>query len=211
MTFQQALDKYFKFRNDPEQDNLPILARGRYKYGQQGDYGRNALARVMGELGFREGVEIGTFLGSSAIMWCEANSQLHLTCVDPYAPYRARPSQSVQDSNYRRACRKLAKYNAEIIREPSMAVVDRFADGSLDFINIDGDHTFDACVLDIVRWVPKVRQGGVVVIHDYCAFERAGTMHAIDSYTSCHRIDPWYVTGDSLPSVFWQRGAERAG
>lgn len=211
MNFQEALNKYFKFRNDPGQDNLPILATGKYKYGTPGDYGRNAIARVIGALEFTEGVEIGTFMGSSAIMWCKANPKLHLKCIDPYAPYRARPSKRVQDANYARACRKLEPYNADIIRVASMEVVDEFADGSLDFINIDGDHCFDACAMDIIRWVPKVKVGGLVVIHDYCVFERAGTMHAIDSYTSCHRIDPWYVTRDVLPTAFWQRGAERAG
>jgi hypothetical protein len=80
----------------------------------------------------------------------------------------------------------------------------------LDFVFIDGDHRFDPCVQDLIRWTPKVRQGGMVLMHDYCAFSRAGVMKAVDAYTHCHRIDPWYITRDYAPTVFWQRGSERA-
>lgn len=210
MTFQEALDRYFKFRNDPERDNLPILATPRYRWGKPGDFGRSALAKVMRDLEFRKGAEIGTFVGSSAIMWCSVNPQLHLTCVDPYKPYRARPSQRVQDENYERARRKLQPYQATLRRADSLEVVDEFANGELDFVYIDGDHRFDPCMQDLIRWAPKVRTGGLVILHDYCAFEQAGVMKAVDAYTHCHRIEPWYVTRDNLPTAFWERGSEKA-
>jgi len=117
----------------------------------------------------------------------------------------------VQNDNYAQAQRALEPYNATIMRAASLDAVGEFADGSLDFVYIDGDHRFDACVQDLIRWAPKVRNGGLVMLHDYCAFERAGVMPAVDAYTHSHRIDPWYVTRDNLPTVFWQRGAERAG
>jgi len=56
-----------------------------------------------------------------------------------------------------------------------------------------------------------VRIGGLVLVHDYCAFGMSGVIPAIDSYTHCHWIDPWYVTRDQEPTAFWQRGAERTG
>lgn len=211
MTFAEALKKHFKFTNDPECDNLPILAYGKYKWGKQGDHGRQCLARLMASMGFRRGAEVGTFLGESALIWCKANPALHLTCIDPYVAYRARPSQHIQDRNYAKAQRTLARYNATIIRAASLDAVKEFTDGSLDFVYIDGDHRFDACIRDLIAWVPKVRSGGLVILHDYCSFERAGVMPAVDAYTHSHRIDPWYVTRDTLPTVFWQRGSERAG
>jgi len=211
VTFEEGLKKYFKFRNDPDHDNLPVLAYGKYKWGKKGDHGRQGLARVMAGMGFRRGAEVGTFLGESAIMWCKANRNLHLACIDPYTAYRARPSQHIQDRNYAKAKRTLAPYNVTLMRAASLDAVKTFEDGSLDFVYIDGDHRFDACVQDLIQWVPKVRLGGLVIVHDYCAFERAGVMPAVDAYTHCHHIDPWYVTRDNLPTVFWQRGAERAG
>jgi predicted O-methyltransferase YrrM len=211
MILQDALEKHFKFQNNPDRDNLPILARARFKWGKSGDNGRQSLARMMSDLEFRRGVEIGTFLGASAIMWCRANPQLELTCIDPYTPYRARPSSTSQNRNYAAARKNLSPYKATLLRAESLDVVGNFEDNSLDFVYIDGNHLFDPCMQDIIRWVPKVRPGGLVLIHDYCTFERAGVMKAVDAYTHCHHIDPWYVTRDNLPTVFWQRGSERAG
>jgi predicted O-methyltransferase YrrM len=209
MEFKEALNKYFKFL-DYRNDNMPIRANERFRYGVPGDSGRQSLARVMRDLQYRTGVEIGTFVGESAVMWCNKNPLLTLTCVDPYAPYRSRPRQAKQDANYARACEKLKSYKATIIRANSLDVVDEFEDGSQDFVFIDGDHDFDPCVQDLIRWAPKVRKGGLVMMHDYCVTSRGGVMKAVDAYTHCHRIEPWYITHDQhTPTVFWQRGSER--
>jgi predicted O-methyltransferase YrrM len=210
MTFQEALEKYFRFTRDPNYDNLPILATGRYHWGVHGDHGRNALAKLMGALEFRKGVEIGTRFGESSRMWCKANPHLHLTCIDPYIAYHARPMQSRQDTVYAKTCKLLKPFNITLLRTKSMDAVNDFEDASLDFVYIDGDHCFDACMQDIIRWVPKVKLDGLVVVHDYCAFERGGVIKSIDAYTHCHRIDPWYVTRDHMPTAFWHRSAERA-
>ena len=39
--------------------------------------------------------------------------------------------------------------------------------GTIDFIFIDGDHSYDACKADIVAWTPFVKRGGVVAFHDF--------------------------------------------
>jgi predicted O-methyltransferase YrrM len=134
---------------------------------------------------------------------------LKLTCIDPYQVYHTRRSQDEQDAIFAEATKLLTPYGVNIIRERSQDVADRFEDASLDFVNIDGDHTFDAAVMDIVMYVPKVREGGMILIHDYCAFRLSGVMQAVDAYTHCHRIEPWFVTKEHEPTVFWQRGAER--
>lgn len=209
-TFQEALYSYFSFWHDIETDNLPVRAAAKYRRGKEGDFGRNALARMVRDMGLNEGVEIGTHRGFSAAMWCRTNKDLHLTCIDPYKSYQARPMQSKLDKTYKEASMRLRRCNATILRTSSLEAVDRFEDGSLGFVFIDGDHRFDAVVQDLVRWAPKVREGGLVMLHDYCSYERAGVMHAVDSYTHCHRIDPWFVTRDNWPTVFWERGAERS-
>jgi hypothetical protein len=143
-------------------------------------------------------------------MWLKGNSRLHLTCIDPYARYNARHSQAGQDANYVKACEALEPYNAVILREKSMNVVDDFKDKSLDFLFIDGNHEFDYVMQDIIRWVPKVRSGGMIAVHDYCVFWWAGVMKAVDAFTSAHHIDPWYVTRDYTPTAFWEKGAAKA-
>lgn len=37
----------------------------------------------------------------------------------------------------------------------------------IDLLFIDGDHSYAGCAGDILAWLPNVRAGGVVAIHDY--------------------------------------------
>jgi len=210
MTFQEALRKFFTFRTHQWQDNLPIRAINRKAWGGRGDRGRATLAYMMAALEFRTGVEVGTKHGSSAQIWCEANPQLHLTCIDPYTAYHMVRDQERQESIYALATERLKPYNAEIIREFSLDVVDSFEDNQLDFVYIDGNHSFDYVVMDLVCWAKKVRDGGLILLHDYYNFGQAGVIKAVDAYTHCHRIDPWYVTFDNTPSAFWEKGIEKS-
>ena len=204
LDLRKHLDKHFRFIGGL--DNLPMLATARARKAG----GRVGLARTMNDMGLVKAVEVGSRYGASAILWKESIPELELTCIDPYRAYH-RVSQARQDLIYAGAQENAAKHGFKILRKASLDAVDDFADGSLDWVNIDGDHTFDAAVQDIIRWAPKVREGGLVLVHDYCAFGMSGVIPAIDSYTHCHWIDPWYVTRDMEPTAFWQRGAERAG
>ena len=39
--------------------------------------------------------------------------------------------------------------------------------GEVDFIFIDGDHSYAACKADIAAWAPFVKRGGVIAFHDF--------------------------------------------
>jgi predicted O-methyltransferase YrrM len=39
--------------------------------------------------------------------------------------------------------------------------------GAVDFIFIDGDHSYAACRADIEAWTPMVKTGGVIAFHDF--------------------------------------------
>ena len=85
----------------------------------------------------------------------------------------------------------------------SMEAVANFDDNSLDFVYIDGLHTFDAVMLDLIFWSPKVRSGGIVAGHDYLEFPNGGIIPAVRAYVTGHGISDWYVTRDKNPSFFW--------
>lgn len=53
------------------------------------------------------------------------------------------------------------------MRATSVQAAGTFADGSIDFVFIDADHTFDAVVADIRAWLPKIRPGGCLAGHDF--------------------------------------------
>ena len=210
MRFQEAIAKHFKFTGRSERDNLPALALPRYNWGPSGQHGRHSLARMLGDMSCRRGVEIGTHYGDSALLWLHHSPNLHLTCVDPYVVYNARLSQEERNKAYEEAKEKLKPYNAEIIRAKSLDVVDDFEDRSLDFVHIDGNHLFDAVMRDLICWAPKVRGSGVVLLHDYHVFWQGGVMLAVNAYTQAHRVEPWYVATDKAPTAFWERGMAKA-
>jgi predicted O-methyltransferase YrrM len=49
----------------------------------------------------------------------------------------------------------------------SQEAVKRYRDGSLDFVWIDGDHTYPSVLADCQAWWPKIRPGGLFAGHDY--------------------------------------------
>lgn len=162
---------------------------------------RNTLANIFGELGFATGVEIGTKDGEYAKILMDCNKSLHLTCVDPWAAYNG-ISQRRQDEHYRIAMDRLKGYEIRVVRKASVDAVSDFDDESLDFAYIDADHTFDYAVTDILCWSKKVRAGGIVACHDY---DNLGVHMAVEAYTRCHDIRPWYITRGLNPTAFWVR------
>ena len=54
-----------------------------------------------------------------------------------------------------------------IVKGASMWVARLIADNSLDWIYIDGDHSYKGAKEDMVSWYPKVRSGGIISGHDY--------------------------------------------
>lgn len=49
---------------------------------------------------------------------------------------------------------------------------------NLDFIYIDGDHSYSAVKKDIELYYPKVREGGILGGHDFCANQQ-GVVRAV--------------------------------
>lgn len=57
--------------------------------------------------------------------------------------------------------------------------------GDIDFIFVDGNHTYEGVKGDIQAWIPKVKNGGIAAFHDY---QPAYPMvkRAIDEFMSEH-------------------------
>lgn len=195
MEFQEALAKHFKIRGN--------VASG--QVDKPRNHGRWALALAMADMGFQSGVEVGTLYGDSAEIWCSVNPKMKLNCVDPYGDYIKTHRKRDPDGVYKATSELLAKYDVTMIRKTSFAAVDGFKDGSLDFVHIDGDHLFDAVMMDLIAWAPKVRVGGIIALHDYFSLKWQGVTHAVNAYVCAHHINSWYITPDVSPTVFWEK------
>lgn len=183
----------FGIKNKPG-SSIPFLASHK---------NRVTLAELFKDLGFKVGVEIGTQLGKYAQVLCDNNPGVKLHCIDPWFPIGKKYPKERQDRYYELTVEKLKPYNVNIIRKTSMDALNDFEDRSLDFIFIDGAHDFDNVCMDLICWVNKVKSGGIISLHDYYYQPGNGVVKAVDAYTSCHHIDPWYVLKNLSPTAFW--------
>jgi hypothetical protein len=69
----------------------------------------------------------------------------------------------------------------------------------LDWVYIDADHTYRGCKKDIEMWSTKVRPGGMVMVHDYCA-EYPGVLRAVDETGKKQG-----QTLEKLPTAWWTK------
>ena len=194
----RAIQKKFRLHKR-KSDNLPWGALRRVD--------RNQIGEVLHELGYNKGVEVGVRTGRFSKKLCTSNPNLHLTCVDPWDNYHFRYPQEKQDAIFKTAIERLTPFIDEgrvsILRKSSMDALDDFEDESLDFTFIDGNHTFDFAMMDIICWSKKIKINGIVAVHDYYNFTWAGIVKAVDAYTHCHNINPWYTTKELEPTAIW--------
>ena len=138
------------------------------------------LSQFLKERGYKTGCEVGVFTGGHA-EFILANSPVEkLYCVDSYrAPmhtdtiitegFERSHWQACWETIYHYSVDKLAAFGdrAEFIRLPSEQAATMIADDSLDFVFIDGDHSYAGALADCVNYYDKVRSGGIVAGDDY--------------------------------------------
>ena len=180
----------FKVRG--RHDSMPRLAKTN----------RIGFAKMLGDLELNKGVEVGTREGKHALILCQQNPNIELTCIDPWKPY-GRWTEERQTLFFNRTVERVKQYNVKLLKKYSMDALSDFEDESLDFAYIDGNHDFDFACSDIIFWSQKVKHGGVIGCHDYFHFKLCGVVHAVDAYTRAHCIAPWYVTYELTPTAFW--------
>lgn len=153
---------------------------------------RQGLANLFKQLGFKKGVEVGVLDGAFSSVLLNTIPGLELIGIDPYqaySGYRDYKKQATFDRSRERAQQLAAKWpNFNLVIEMSMDAVKKFADESIDFVYIDGNHSYDYVRDDIREWSKKVRAGGVVSGHDYYVFKSGawGIIRAVDEYVKAH-------------------------
>ena len=119
-------------------------------------------------------VEIGSFKGrSSAFMAVEiANSgkKIRFDCIDTWrgAAEHQDIEEVINDTLYDVFLKNIEPVKAFInpIRLTSVEASKLYTDASIDFVMIDGDHTFEAVCSDISSYLPKMKPGGIMAGDD---------------------------------------------
>lgn len=117
----------------------------------------------------------------------------------------ANDSQKVQDARYRQVLKQMKPYGkrVQVLRGDSRKLHKKFADGSLDFVFIDANHSYDAVLEDLRNFAPKVRRGGIVSGHDFANQVRPGSVievkRAVEDYCRERGIE-LHITPEPWPS-----------
>ena len=189
-TFQYIVKKY------------NIIVGSQYLVDVEGMIGSVALSKLFAELKFNKGVEVGVDRGLFSEILCQDNPNLNLYCVDPWASFAYEPNTYIKeeqpyfDECYEETVKRLAPYNAMIIRKTSMDALADFEDNSLDFVYIDANHDFLNFTQDLHFWMKKVRPGGIISGHDYAYYSYKRFNHvkrALIAYARCYRMIPVFA------------------
>lgn len=161
---------------------------------------RKLMAQTLNELGFKVGVEVGTAEGYYARDICEAIPGVKLSCVDIWASYDGYQEYIDREEKCLVEAHKLLDpYGCEFIRKYSMDAVKDFADGSLDFVYIDGAHDFKNVAMDMCEWSKKVKIGGVVYGHDFKRRHHKWIVDVKDvviPFSYAKRVQPVFILGE---------------
>ena len=122
-------------------------------------------------------VELGTHSGNSYFSFCQSvqANGLNTDCYavdtwagDPQAGYYG-------DEIYAHVRQHNEQHYAnfsQLLRITFDQAVDQFSDGSIDFLHIDGLHTYEAVRHDFECWQPKLSRSAVVLFHDIVVRDR---------------------------------------
>lgn len=133
------------------------------------------------------GAEIGVQQGFNAKYILDTFDVIKLYLIDPYEIYedfwwkdkwkKAQSKKILDGKKYMYdhmeelemdGKRRLYSYmdKVEWLRKRSSDAVNDIKDNSLDFVYIDGNHKYKYVKQDILLYVPKVKQGGLIAGHD---------------------------------------------
>lgn len=118
-------------------------------------------------------VELGTHWGEAYFTFCQTVEECGLSSVcyavdhwlgDEHAGhYGEEVFENVRQYNER-----YYSQFSYLLRSSFDDAISQFGDGSIALLHIDGLHTYEAARHDFNTWLPKVKPGGIVLLHDIC-------------------------------------------
>ncbi len=117
-------------------------------------------------------VEIGSWKGKSTICLGTGSKQgkgIKIYAIDPHIDYQEAGPEVDGASTLEEFQANIARAGVDNLITPlvmpSYEAVEHIAD-PIEFLFIDGSHTYEAVKKDFDTWVPKIIDGGTVALHD---------------------------------------------
>ena len=145
------------------------------------------------------GVEIGVAFGVNALSMCQTLNMKKLFLIDPYLPYEDDNKTVTAYLNaYPLVQTKLLGFNVEFILKKSEHAINNIPN-NLDFVYIDGNHTYEFAKKDLNLYYPKIKNGGVLAGHNF-EINYPGVVKAVLEFAEKHGL---VLCGDRHSSEFW--------
>jgi len=136
------------------------------------------------------GVEVGVFKGEHALKILNYLYISKLSLVDPWddhIDYRTGElsfNKEEGDKMYLQVSKTFSKFkNVEVIRMTSLEASKKFENESLDFVYLDGDHSYEQVKIDLNSWYPKLKEYGVMCGDDYGHISGYGVIKAVNEFS----------------------------
>lgn len=155
------------------------------------------------------GIELGVWFGNNMCYLldnCPNISLLH--GIDPYKPYQDWNrfiGEELINQAKSTAFSNLSNFPKDkwLLTVAESVVVNNFhSDNCIDFIFIDGDHSFEMCYKDLNLWYSKIKSGGLFSGHDFSlpgvnkALLKFRQENNIKGFFKVIRNDVWYWIKD---------------
>jgi len=136
------------------------------------------ISQLIKHYNLKSGAELGVWKGATFKYLADRHPDVLLYGVDLYAaqPDNKGPERWVAGENghewdhdkYRKDLEQFcsARNNCTLMVKSTREASNYIVDGSLDFVFIDADHSYEGVTNDLRWWVPKVREGGLIIGHD---------------------------------------------
>ena len=124
-------------------------------------------------------VEIGRYNGGSTLVFALCNPTVNIISID---------INPQNDGRLNDIFKKLGVgQNVKLIVDDASNYSKslQMRENSFDFLFIDGDHSYEACLRDIQNFYPHLETGGLIAFHDsYPDMPNNGVFHAIQEFSS---------------------------
>lgn len=128
---------------------------------------QEAIARSSSNAHF---VEVGAYMGKSAsyagVDIINSGKNIKYDIVDHFMGSLNDPVGN--------GCKNVCLKNIEpvnsvvnLINLPSVKAAELYADNSLDYVFLDGDHNYEGIKADLIAWYPKLKLGALFAGHDH--------------------------------------------
>lgn len=154
-----------------------------------------ALTMLVKKLNYPTVVEIGSFVGASALVMAAAGAQ-RVYCIDTWDG-RGDPNDIATRIYAEHGWQAVVEQFAKNTRGKMLwKIVPMRGDSQfyakfsfpVDMVYVDGCHSYRAVAADIDAWWPHVKPGGIIAGHDYDPYW-PGVVKAVDAFGGCQKVN----------------------